>query len=73
MEPCDLFLFPLLKLHLRRHPLESINSLKKSLQTLKGFHKIDFKACFGYRKKVGRKYVTVGGDYFEGDTVNCYQ
>lgn len=73
MAPCDFFLFSQLKLCLRDHRFESINSIKEySLGTLKRIHKNDFKARFGDWKKRWQKGIAAGGDNFEGAAINFY-
>lgn len=67
LTPCDFFLFPRLKTHLRGTRYTSLNTLKDAVNTvLASFTPEDFRYCFESLQRRWQHCVNIQGQYFEG-------
>lgn len=71
LAPCDFFLFPKLKLALRKTIFKSIEEIEqKTTKELKAIPKKSFEKCMNDWIVRWKKCVASEGDYFEGDSIN---
>ena len=71
LSPCDFFLFPGLKNHLKeRHFCTSDNIQKNVTDELKGIPAEAFQHCYKQWKQHLHPCVAVQGNYFEGDNLD---
>jgi transposase len=71
LAPADFFLFGKLKNSLKGSRFDSIPEIQDaSARTLKDIPQSDFQKSFDHWKKRWQKCIEVGGDYFDGDTLN---
>ena len=71
LSPCDFFLFPRLKNHLKwRHFVALDNMLKIVTDKLKGIPAESFQHCYEQWKQRLRRCVAVQGHYFEEDNLD---
>ena len=66
LAPCDFYLFPKLKEHLRGHHFQTIEELQKAVETWSKTQSQDFYAR-GFEKLLDRYYkcINLNGDYVE--------
>ena len=70
LSPCDFFLFPWLKNHLKgRHFGTSDNIQKSVTDELKGIPAEAFQHCYEWKQRL-RRCVAAQGNYFEGDNLD---
>jgi len=70
LAPCDLYLFPKLKLKLKGHDFETIENIQQTVtDDLNTFTENDFRYCYDQWKKRWNRRVTSQGSYFEGDNL----
>jgi len=68
LSPCDLFLFPRLKTHLKGRHLATLDNIQKSVtDELKGITAEAFQHCYKQWKQRLCRCVTAKRNYFEGD------
>ena len=65
LSPCDLFLFPRLKNHLKVLHFGTLDNIQKSV-TDKNIRTEAFQYCYEQWKQRHRRYVAAQGNYFEG-------
>ena len=71
LSPCDFFLFPRLKNHLKGRHFGSLDNIQKSLtDELKGIPAEAFQHCCEQWKKRLRRCVAAQGNYFEEDDLD---
>lgn len=71
MAPCDVFLFPRLKLPLRGKRFQTIEAIEENSQKeLKAIPKSAYEKCFEDWKKRWNMCIVCDGDYFEGNKIN---
>ncbi|GFS89484.1 protein GVQW3 [Trichonephila clavipes] len=70
LNPCDFFLFPKLKNHLKGHHFGTLENIQTACnRPAEGYSNIEFHQCYGEWKKRLQRCVTSEGSYFEGDNV----
>ncbi|GFX14283.1 putative transposase [Trichonephila clavipes] len=70
LSPCDFFLFPKLKNHLKGHPFETLENIQTAVtEQLKAIPTSEFHQCYEEWKKRLQRCVASEGSYFEGDNV----
>ena len=68
LSPCDLFLFPQLKNHLKWRHFGTLDNIQKSVtDELKGIPSEAFQHCYEQWKQCLHRCVAAQGNYFEGD------
>ena len=71
LSPCDFFLFPRLKNHLKGRHFGSLDSIQKSItDELKGIPAEAFQHCYEQWKQCLHRCVAAQGNYFEGDNLD---
>ena len=71
LSPCDFFLFPRLKNHLKERHYSTLNNIQKSVtDELKGIPAEAFQHCYEQWKQCLRRCVAAQGNYFEGDNLD---
>ena len=71
LSPCDFFLFPRLKNHLKGHHLVTSDNIQKSVtDELKGIPAEAFQYCYEQWKQRLCRCVAAQGNYFEGDNLD---
>ena len=71
LSPCDFFLFPRLKNHLKGHHFGTLDNIQKSVtDELKGIPAEAFQHCYEHWKHRLRRCVAAQGNYFEGDNLD---
>jgi hypothetical protein len=71
LSPCDFFLFPRLKNHLKGRHFGSLDNIQKSVtDELKGIPAEAFQHCYKQWKQRLRCCVAAQGNYFEGDNLD---
>jgi len=71
LSPCDFFLFPRLKNHLKERHFGTLNNIQKSVtDELKGIPAEAFQHCYEKWKQHLRCCVAAQGNYFEGDNLD---
>ena len=74
LDPCDFFLFPRLKGHMKGRRFATIDEIKtKSLREIKNIPKSACQKCFEDWKKRWHKCIISEGDYFEGDNIEIHE
>jgi hypothetical protein len=70
LSPCDLFLFPWFKNHLKGRHFGTLDNIQKSIaHELKGIPAEAFQHCYKQWKQRLRRCVAVQWNYFEGDNL----
>ncbi|GFX91248.1 putative transposase [Trichonephila clavipes] len=70
LSPCDFFLFPKLKNHLKGHHFGTLENIQTAVtDQLKAFPISKFHQCYEEWKKRLQRCVASEGSYFEGDNV----
>ncbi|GFU40954.1 putative transposase [Trichonephila clavipes] len=70
LSPCDLFLFPKLKNHLKGHHFGTLENIQAAVtDQLKAIPISEFHQCYEEWKKRLQRCVASEGSYFEGDNV----
>ncbi|GFY27945.1 putative transposase [Trichonephila clavipes] len=70
LSPCDFFLFPKLKNHLKGHHFGILENIQTAVtDQLKAIPISEFHQCYEVRKKRLQRCVASEGSYFEGDNV----
>ena len=70
LSPCDFFLFPKLKNHLKRTYFETVKNTQTAvIDQLKAIPVLEFKHCYEEWKKHLQRCVASEGSYFEGDNI----
>ncbi|GFX80028.1 putative transposase [Trichonephila clavipes] len=70
LSPCDFFLFPKLKNHLKGHHFGTLESIQTAVTNqLKAIPISKFHQCYEEWKKRLQRCVASEGSYFEGDNV----
>jgi hypothetical protein len=70
LSPCDFFLFPKLKSHLKGHHFGTVDVIQKAVtDQLKAIPLNDFQHCYEQWEQRLRRCVASQGNYFEGDKV----
>jgi hypothetical protein len=68
LAPCDLFLFPKMKLKLKGRCFDNIEEIQaKSQGVLDTLTEKDFKEAFKKRRRWWERCLHAGGTYFKGD------
>ena len=71
LSPCDFFLFPRLKNHLKGRHFGTLDNIQKSVtDELKGFPAEAFQHCYKQWKQCLHHCVAAQGNYFEGDNLD---
>jgi len=71
LSPCDFFLFPRLKNHLKGRHFGTVDNIQKSVtDELKGIPAEAFQHCYEQWKQRLRRCVAAQGNYFEGDNLD---
>jgi histone-lysine N-methyltransferase SETMAR len=71
LSPCDFFLFPQLKNHLKGHHFGTLDNIQKSVtDELKGIPAEAFQHCYEQWKQRHCRCVAAQGNYFEGDNLD---
>lgn len=71
LSPCDFFLFPRLKNHLKGRHFGTLDNIQKSVtDELKGIPAEAFQHCYEQWKQRLRRCVAAQGNYFEGDNLD---
>jgi len=71
LSPCDFFLFPRLKNHLKGRHFGTLDNIQKSVtDELKGIPAEVFQHCYEQLKQRLRRSVAAQGNYFEGDNLD---
>ena len=71
LSPCDYFLFPKLKLHLKGHHFGTLENIQKATtDQLKAIPLQDFQHCYDDWVQRFHKCVASQGAYFEGDNID---
>jgi len=71
LSPCDFFLFPKLKFHLKGHHLGTVDNIQKVVtDQLRALPHEDFQHCYREWKQRLRRCVASEANYFEGDKVD---
>jgi len=71
LSPCDFFLFPWLKNHLKGHHFGTLDNIQKSVtDKLKGILAEAFQHCYEQWKQRLHCCVAAQGNYFEGDNLD---
>jgi len=71
LSPCDFFLFPRLKNHLKGRHFGTLNNIQKSVtDKLKGIPAEAFQHCYKQWKQRPHCCVAAQGNYFEGDNLD---
>lgn len=71
LSPCDFFLFPRLKNHLKGHHFGTLENIKKAVtEKLKEIPVSEYQHCFEEWKQRFKRCVASQGNYFEGDRVD---
>ena len=71
LSPCDFFLFPRLKNHLKGRHFGTLDNIEKSItDELKGIPAEAFQHCYEQWKQRLRRCVAAKGNYFEGDNID---
>jgi len=71
LSPCDFFLFPQLKNHLKGRHFGTLDNIQKSVtDELKSIPAEAFQHCYEQWKQRLRLCVAVQGNYFEGDNLD---
>jgi len=71
LSPCDFFLFPRLKNHLKGRHFDTLDIIQKSVTgELKGIPAEAFQHCYEQWKQRHRRRVAAQGNYFEGDNID---
>jgi len=71
LSPCDFFLFPWLKNHLKGRHFGTLDNMQKSVtDELKGIRAEAFQHCYEQWKRRLRRCVAAQGNYFEGDKLD---
>ena len=71
LSPCDFFLFPRLKTHLKGYHFGTMDNIQKSVtDELKGIAAEAFQHCYEQWKQRLRHCVAAQGNYFEGDNLD---
>ena len=72
LSPCDFFLFPRLKNHLKGRHFGTLDNIQKSVtDEMKGIPAEAFQYCYEQWKQHLRRCVAAQGNYFEGVTSIC--
>jgi len=70
LAPCDLYLFPKLKLNLKGHHFGTMENIQKTVtDELHTLTENNFRYCYDQWKKRWNRCVTSQGAYFEGDNL----
>ncbi|GFX98368.1 putative transposase [Trichonephila clavipes] len=70
LSPCDFFLFPKLKNHLKGHHFGTLENIKTAVtDQLQAIPISEFHQCYEEWKKRLQRCVASEGSYFEGDNV----
>ncbi|GFT37861.1 uncharacterized protein TNCV_4129111 [Trichonephila clavipes] len=70
LSPCDFFLFPKLKIHLKGHHFGTLENIQTAVtDQLKAIPISEFHQCYEEWKKRLQRCVDSEGSYFEGDNV----
>jgi len=71
LSPCDFFLFPKLKFHLKGHHFGNLDNIQKVVtDQLRTLPHEDFQYCYWEWEQCLRRCVVSQGNYFEGDNVD---
>jgi len=71
LSPCDFFLFPKLKFHLRGGHFGTVDNIQKVVtDQLRALLHEDFQHCYREREQRLWRCVASQGNYFEGDNVD---
>jgi hypothetical protein len=71
LSPCDFFLFPQQKNHLKGCHLGTLDNIQKSVtDELKDIPAETFQHCYEQWKQCLRRCVATQGNYFEGDNLD---
>ena len=71
LSPCDFFLFPKLKFHLKGRHLGTVDNIQKVVtDQLRALPHEDFQHCYLESEQRLRRCVASEGNYFEGDKVD---
>ena len=71
LSPCDFFLFPWLKNHLKGRNFGTLDNIQKSVtDELKGIPAEAVQHCYEQWKQRLRQCVAAQGNYFEGDNLD---
>lgn len=71
LSPCDFFLFPNLKRHLKGHHFGTVENIKKNVtDQLKDIPVSEFQRCYEEWENRLKRCVASQGNYFEGDRVH---
>ena len=71
LSPCDFFLFPWLKTHLKGCHFVTLDNIQKSVtDELKGTPAEAFQHCYEQWKQRLRRCIAAQGNYFEGDNLD---
>ena len=74
LSPCDFFLFPWLKNHLKGRHFGTLDNIQKSVtDKLKGIPAEAFQRCYKQWKQRLCRCVAAQGNYFEGDNLDLYK
>ena len=72
LSPCELFLFPRLKNHLKECYFGTLDNIQKSVtDELKGIAAEAFQHCYEQWKQLLRRCVAAQGNYLKGITLIC--
>jgi len=73
LSPCDFFLFPKLKFHLKGRHLGNVDNIQKVVtDQLRALPHDDFQHCYREWEQRLRRSVASEGKYFEGDKVDLW-
>jgi len=71
LRPCDFFLFPKLKFHLKGRQFGTVDNIQKVVtDQLRALAHEDFQHCYREWEQCLRRCVASQGNYFEGDNVD---
>jgi transposase len=71
LSPCDIFLFPKLKFHLKGCHFGTVDNIQKVVtDQLRALVHEDFQHCYREWEQRLRRCVASQGNYFEGDNVD---
>ena len=69
LTPCDFFLFPKLKTHLKGTHFATFENIQTAVTSLQAIPVSEFEHCYEEWKKCLQHCVASHGSYFEGDNV----
>jgi hypothetical protein len=72
LSPCDFFLFPKLKFHLKGHHFETVDNIQRVMtDQLMALPHEDFQHCYREWEQLLQQHVPSQGNYFEVGDVQC--